>query len=616
MFVAKLPSLDIDFKALPDKVKPYSYPRLERVNDTLNQLNSLIWDQLIPQTPKGSAVYGRAVNRLSPYIHAKKQTVGGLFYGAENITNAWLKMRELLVRFPPKPDSRGELASYHMAEAPGAFVSSLKTYLNLDLKLDEDDWEWRAQSLNEDVAPHALKDQFGLIANNPDNWIVIGSGDITNPDIVKQTSTAVVKQIGKVQIFTSDPKGPVSDWNKEAESQFPLFLGSICGMLMSMKAGGTAYLKVFSLANTYSVNLLAVLATCFKNVYITKPLTSKPANSERYIVAQDYRTNISKKDILRKLLNQLRTGRVGKVFIPNSLIPGKFAITVREVEEEINSRQTRILNEVVQSMVNETYTTPIDYADVIVEWAKVNMPPKKNKELKEILLHEVRIKMGGKSEPKPPSKPPPKPKKKSPLSKDPQILNRRDFDVEYPCDSEFLSDWFCDNLYSKFYLPIMKGKSREGVTIDFITEYLDAVSSTPEWAASFEVSSVSDVYGVNLEVWRSGRSHTGQPDATTTSGEEINRLLEFEVDNPTETIRVIYRGRSHYNALIETNRDNVYKEVMMAGDGNCFYRSVAYQLFEEGAKVHPAVRRDISGFLRQNPGRILDVLPGRFPTEH
>jgi hypothetical protein len=604
MFVSKLPSLDIDFQDLPDKVKPYAYPKLTHLNDDLNRLNTFIWDSLIPKTPQGSKVFERATSRLSPYMSVRGKMVGTAFYGAENITNAWLKMRELLVRFPPKPHRQGHFRSYHMAEAPGAFISSLQTYMNLDLKLEDYDWDWRAQSLSVDFAPHALKDSFGLMKNHPDNWILVGSGDITDAEVVQTTSISAVEELGsKVQIFTSDPKGPVKDYSKEAESQYPLFLGTMVGMIESITTGGIAYIKVFSLSSAYAVNLLAVLATLFKNVYITKPLTSKPANSERYIVGQDYLGfTKSVKAIYNTLYWQLYHKETGRVFIPSNLIPSRFITAVRKAEEELTGRQVRLLNEVVRSMINETYREPISRVEEIVGWVETNMPPKTIKKLEEILLHEIRMKVMGIA----PKALPEIPKRREKEGKV-TIKTKRAFEREHKCDPEILSPWICGNLYKRYYIPIMDGK--KNVTEDFVNEYLDTVANTTEWATSFEVSSVPNVYEVNLEVWEAGEAPDAQPQGLTSKGKEIYRSNLFEYSDDAETIRVLYLGQAHYNALLETDEEDVFREMRVIGDGNCFYRSVGLQVYEDGSRHHRQVREDISIFLRGNPEKISLVLP-------
>ena len=46
--------------------------------------------------------------------------------------------------------------------------------------------------------------------------------------------------------------------------------------------------KIFDIFDVITVKILYLLTTYYKDVYITKPLTSREGNSEKYIVCQDF----------------------------------------------------------------------------------------------------------------------------------------------------------------------------------------------------------------------------------------------------------------------------------------------------------------------------------------
>ena len=52
--------------------------------------------------------------------------------------------------------------------------------------------------------------------------------------------------------------------------------------------GGTFVLKVFSLAKEITLQLVALLASCYESVHIVKPYTSRAVNDERYIVCENF----------------------------------------------------------------------------------------------------------------------------------------------------------------------------------------------------------------------------------------------------------------------------------------------------------------------------------------
>ena len=54
------------------------------------------------------------------------------------------------------------------------------------------------------------------------------------------------------------------------------------------KKGGSFILKLFDCFMPHTLDLLALLSSLYEKVYITKPQTSRYANSEKYIVCKNY----------------------------------------------------------------------------------------------------------------------------------------------------------------------------------------------------------------------------------------------------------------------------------------------------------------------------------------
>lgn len=54
--------------------------------------------------------------------------------------------------------------------------------------------------------------------------------------------------------------------------------------------GGSFVCKFFDMSQQFTANLVWILYQLFDTICITKPLSSRPANSERYIVCKDLLT--------------------------------------------------------------------------------------------------------------------------------------------------------------------------------------------------------------------------------------------------------------------------------------------------------------------------------------
>lgn len=71
-----------------------------------------------------------------------------------------------------------------------------------------------------------------------------------------------------------------------------LILHEILIALMILKPNGNFLVKVFDTVTPISADLIYLITLCFDETYMFKPLSSRPANSERYLVAKSKKPNI------------------------------------------------------------------------------------------------------------------------------------------------------------------------------------------------------------------------------------------------------------------------------------------------------------------------------------
>ena len=57
--------------------------------------------------------------------------------------------------------------------------------------------------------------------------------------------------------------------------------------MFSLVLGGHFVCKVFDLFTPFSIGLVYLMYRAFDEVYIFKPVTSRPANSERYLLISE-----------------------------------------------------------------------------------------------------------------------------------------------------------------------------------------------------------------------------------------------------------------------------------------------------------------------------------------
>eukprot|EP00039_Didymoeca_costata_P006145 m.87788 g.87788 ORF g.87788 m.87788 type:complete len:1026 (-) comp13129_c2_seq6:2002-5079(-) len=220
----------------------------------------------------------------------------------EMCTKAFCKMFEILVAYALAPTSNN-VRTVHLCEAPGAFIAATNHYLRQifrdDLRL-----EWTGLSLNpfyEDNDPEAMIDFDSFIMNTLPNWY-FGSDD--KGDIRSSVNIRGLKQdIRNADIVTADGSIDCSvDPNEQENIVAHLHYCEMVAAIQVLKPGGHFVLKMFTLFEKSSIDLLYFLGCCFEKVNVCKPATSTQGNSETYIIARNFKNNLSEA-IMEKLLS-------------------------------------------------------------------------------------------------------------------------------------------------------------------------------------------------------------------------------------------------------------------------------------------------------------------------
>jgi hypothetical protein len=78
------------------------------------------------------------------------------------------------------------------------------------------------------------------------------------------------------------------DFNNQEHQIINLLFGQVIYALIMQKPQGHFILKVFDSFLQHTLDVLALLSSMYEKVYITKPQTSRYANSEKYIVCKKF----------------------------------------------------------------------------------------------------------------------------------------------------------------------------------------------------------------------------------------------------------------------------------------------------------------------------------------
>eukprot|EP01012_Entosiphon_sulcatum_P015332 TRINITY_DN20319_c0_g1_i1.p1 TRINITY_DN20319_c0_g1~~TRINITY_DN20319_c0_g1_i1.p1 ORF type:complete len:419 (+),score=68.66 TRINITY_DN20319_c0_g1_i1:776-2032(+) len=156
-------------------------------------------------------------------------------------------------------------------------------------------------------------------------------------------------------------------WNSQEILLRQLLLCEVCAALMCVRVGGSFVCKLFDLFTEFSVGLLFVLWSCFEEVTLVKPFTSRPANSEKFVICRKKKchpkaANTSGGWYERLLaVNQDFPSGPDAVLLPRSLFSGNADFTewLRRTNDAMTSRQLGFLSDVVRHL--EDSSGPSEY---------------------------------------------------------------------------------------------------------------------------------------------------------------------------------------------------------------------------------------------------------------
>ena len=129
---------------------------------------------------------------------------------------------------------------------------------------------------------------------------------------------------------------------------YKLFLSEIIIALQNQHYGGAFVVKFFDIYTTLSLDLLYVLSEFYHEITICKPLTSRPTNSEKYIICKGFRKlTKQRKKIIINLLNILPDIDEYSTRILDINIPDEFVDFIKTSNEhymylQINSIQQNL----------------------------------------------------------------------------------------------------------------------------------------------------------------------------------------------------------------------------------------------------------------------------------
>lgn len=304
VFLEKMYASDEPIKYKFNKIKTN---KLVKIDDSLNDIEKEIYilHQLIDTRDiKEWDNIKKEIRYYMPKDKTKHITeMISYKYGTGKISQAWIKMMEMIVEGNLIKNNNNIFKTFHLCESPGNFIASINHYIKTKTNMK---FEWNAQSLNPYKYNGKLKtafgDDYGYIERykNRWHWGKDGTGDITKIENIKS-----YKEYCKdVDFITSDCGLPLDE--DDYSNKIPLLKVFFCQQLFmfyNLPKGKDCLFKCFLPINEpVQISMLYLFYNLFDELIFYKGVINI-WSSEFYVICKGY--NGIDETILNKLFTNV-----------------------------------------------------------------------------------------------------------------------------------------------------------------------------------------------------------------------------------------------------------------------------------------------------------------------
>jgi cap1 methyltransferase len=274
------------------------------------------------------------------------------------ISRSYFKMWEIFYQFDVFKyfDQSITMNFGHLAEGPGGFMEATYNYRLKKNNIVKDYFYGITLKPTNDYIPDWNK--MKKVFNNNNN-IKIDYGNLYYiNDVQKYISTF---ENNKAHLVTADGGFDYSsNFNGQEINSCQIIYSECIVALTILIKNGCFVCKVFDLFSITMVQILYLMNQCFEHVYIYKPETSRPANSEKYLVClyyKDHLTNVEKDNLLQIIEEWQQFTKIMKeddsIFFKNIKIDNSFIQKLNEYNEKYMKNQLYYLSNTIDLSVNK-----------------------------------------------------------------------------------------------------------------------------------------------------------------------------------------------------------------------------------------------------------------------
>jgi|694.fasta_scaffold17692_12 23S rRNA U2552 (ribose-2'-O)-methylase RlmE/FtsJ len=262
------------------------------------------------------------------------------------ISRAFFKMLEILNDFPSILDISGNVLYGALCEGPGGFIEAFNFYRR-NMHVKDNIVAITLRNDLDDTVP-SWKKSDDILKQCNRIYITYGFDSTGNLYNIKNIEY-YVDMFGdnKADLITGDGGFDFSEnYNNQEITIVRLLWCEVVTGILSLKKGGSMIIKLFDIYRQVTKDIIYILCHYFNKVYISKPYTSRPLNSEKYVVCIDFKNNIRDDDIdnMKKIIDKMSSVNYKRIL--KNEIDNDFNKCVDGMNTAFAFRQVRYMNKV------------------------------------------------------------------------------------------------------------------------------------------------------------------------------------------------------------------------------------------------------------------------------
>jgi len=202
------------------------------------------------------------------------------------LSRDFYKLWEMIFMLDLIDINQDNFISTHLAEESGSFIQATMFYRDMFTKKSKNDKYIIIPTQPTDVNGHKTElDQKFIDYYSKEKPVRIIKHQLSN----KKDGILDLSLKDKVDLITANGAFEWVNENIQEQTYFKQLFSQIVTAINIQKKDGNFVCKFFETFTTTSLKFLEILRSLYKNVYIIKPLTSRPSNAEKYAVCINFK---------------------------------------------------------------------------------------------------------------------------------------------------------------------------------------------------------------------------------------------------------------------------------------------------------------------------------------